>query len=214
MLIDILEFKSDPLACPGLADYREFHDYIPDQIDKNKLIVYVVLLYSRDSILNTRPIPPLKDRARKAAFMADFNPDDQVFKDKVIELGSNKVRDLIISYLISQNSLLWQERCIVEAQIMENHRIRFKPIDKNDRKEEEEPEPEEGKKKRKKKKDPEDDLDKKDEIVASDKKALLTKHFQVYYDLLKKIDLEIFSDHLNVKDKIKKSKVSLESMAR
>jgi hypothetical protein len=107
--------------------------------------------------------------------------------------------------MISQNNMIWTERCIVEAQIVENQRIRFKPIQNKIT-------IASGKKDG----DPvEVDSDDKAIIEASVKKKTLTLDFSIYHELLKKYDMEIFQDHENVKDAAtKKVRTTIESLAQ
>lgn len=216
MYLDILRYSSDVFALDKLRDIRCFTEYknAPEKsIDVNSLVKYVVLLYSKDSILNRKPMLQLTERRAKASTLADLNAEDQDVKDLVFGLYSKRIRDLIVDYLIHQNQLLWSERCIIEAQIQENQRIRLKPIQKKTsskpksrRKKDEQEEQEE---------EPEDQgSDDKYVIESSDKKSSLTDHFTKYYELLKRYDLEIFTDNEDVKEAAgKRERRSLESIA-
>jgi len=178
-----------------------------------EVMTYVVLLYTKESFLNKKPMEPLKDRRVKAANIAGLSSDSDTVKDKIFDLGSDKIRELILGYLIQQNQMIWMERCIIEAQILENQRIRFKPITNKV------VAPVAGKKKK-----GEEDIDSggknieldddKYIVEASSKKAILTDHFSKYFDLLKKYDLEIFQDHEDVKAAVKKTRTTIESVAQ
>lgn len=188
-----------------LQDVECFLNYErePEQgLPVKELMTYVVLLYTKESFLNKKPMDPLKERRVKAANIAGLPIDSQEVKDLVFDLGSEKIRDVIIEYMISQNQMLWTERCIVEAQIEENQRIRFKPIQN---------------KFTVAKKDggsTELETDDKTIIEASVKKKTLTQDFSIYYELLKKYDQEIFQDHDDVKSMVKKTRTTVESMAK
>lgn len=216
MQLDVLSCK-DPFSLRELFDIKCFLDYRDDpeeSLDVNEVVKYVVLLYSKDSILNKKPMPPLDERRSKAAFMAGLDPEDQAVKDIVFDLMGPRLRTLILEYLIYQNQMIWSERCIIETQIQENQRIRFKPIQnktasvvkKKRKKDEEEDE------------EPEDNREEDDKYIldASNKKYSLTDHFKKYYALLREYDAEIFGDHDNVKAVASKRKerTSLENMAQ
>lgn len=194
---------------PCFESYRRDPD---PSLDPSKVIKYVVLLYSQDSVLNSKPMPPLIERRERAAEMAGLNVSDQNVIDNLFDLFSEKIRDLIIDYLIYQNRLVWTERCIIEAQIQENQRIRFKPIQnktvikprKRKKKEDENVEDDE---------DPTEDDDKYI-IEASNKKHELTSHYNTYNDLIQKYDTIIFQDHNSVKDAAVRRRRTLDSMAK
>lgn len=215
MYLDVLKYSDDVFALERLSDIRcftEYRDNPEKSIDVNSLIKYTVLLYSKDSILNRKPMAQLAERRLKAARMADLDAESPKVIDLVFSLYSPKVRDLILDYLIHQNQMLWSERCIIEAQIQENQRIRLKPIQNKavpakprskPKKDEEfeEPEQEEG-------------SDDKYILEASNKKSSLTDHFTKYYELIKKYDAEIFGDHETEKEAAnKRERKSLESIA-
>lgn len=217
MYIDILKYRADVFASERLQEIQCFRDYREDpekSIDVNALITYVVLLYSKDSILNRKPMPQLAERRHKAALMAELDPTSDPVINLIFDLGSEKIRDLILGYLIHINQLLWAERCIVESQMQENQRIRFRPIQNKKVT---------TAKKTRKKKDDEEDFDDGDQeelddnaiLAASQKKFTLTEHVVKYMDLIKKYDAEIFTDHENVKESIgRTARKSLESIAQ
>jgi hypothetical protein len=219
MQIDILRSKdSDNILrdCKALREIDCFINYGKDKeqdLPLREVVIYIVILYSKDSFLNKKPMEPLHMRRIKAASYAGLEAESDTVKAALFDLSSDRIRELILGYLIHQNQMIWMERCIIEAQILENQRIRFKPITNkvvapvtN------------GKRKK-----GEEDLsgtqtnleldDDKYIVEASSKKATLTDHFDQYYEKLKKYDLEIFADHENVKEKLKKTRVSIESLA-
>lgn len=149
------------------------------------LFIYVVYLYTQESPLNKRPILDLKIRKARAAELAGLDPESQAVQDLIFSLGSEKIRNLIHGYLVSQQSILWTERCTLETQIEESQLIRLKPISSKDDK---------------------------DALDAFNKKSAATKNFTEWYQNLKKIDAEIFGDdHIEVRDAVKKKRVTLES---
>ena len=176
--------------CPKLKDIRCFTDYKKDPdpaIDTEKLIAYVVLLYSKDSFLNKRPIENLRDRRTKAATLVGLDYEDERIIQYLFNLDNDKILDLILGYLIYQNNTLWTERTTIEIQMDESQRIRMRPVDS--------------------------DKDK-DLLEAFNKKASLTLHFATWYKILKEYDAEIFFDHDDVKEKNKRQRTSLEAYAK
>jgi len=213
MVLDVLAAKPNEdifKAVPKLKDIKCFTDYIknPDpDVPTKELFTYVVLLYSKDSILSKKPMEDLPNRRLKAAKLAGLDPENEKIISNVFELQQTKttipakteddedetiyedrISDLVGGYLIHQSNYAWSDRMATEAQLDENIRIRLKPIESG--------------------------RGDKEVIEASTKKMLLTDHFSKYREIVKKLDNEIFADHENVKDKVKKIKVSLEGYAK
>jgi hypothetical protein len=190
-VIDILKYKkSDDILsdCQELREMECFRAYLQDAegaVPLTPLFIYVVYLYSLDSPINKRPILDLKIRKVRAAELSGLDPENKAIQELVFGLASEKIRTLIHAYLTSQNSILWTERCTLETQIEESQRIRLKPISSEDDKE---------------------------ALDAFNKKAVATKNFTEWHQNLKKIDAEIFAnDHIEVRDGVKKKRVTLES---
>jgi len=216
VIIDVLKYKANPFLIRAIAEHPAFTNYKADQeqsLPLEPLVSYIVLLYSKDSILNKKPMPPLAQRRRMACHEVGLDPNDENVKSLVFDLESEKVREMILDYLISLNEYLWEERTILEAQIQENHKLRLKPI-KNKTAQA----PKKKKKKEEEDLEDEEDKDREDDdkylLEASDKKSKLTDHFEKYYNLLKKYDAEIFGDHENVKESLKQPRKTLEDMAK
>lgn len=217
MYLDVLKYQDDVFADERLNEIKAFHDYIKNQerqFDVNAIITYVVLLYSKDSILNKKPMAQLKDRRVRAATLAGLNVEQTTVQELLFDLLSEPVRDLIIDYLLWQNDPEWTERCIIDAQLEENRRIRLKPIQNKTTT----PAP----KKKRKKDEEEFDIDGEVDptqddnyiITASDKKFKLTTQAEEYSAMIKKLDLIIFLDHDQVKSAaIRRKRNTLESMA-
>ncbi len=215
MSIDILKDPEDVFANENLCEIKCFLDYqkSPEtSLDVDKVVIFVVLLYSKDSILNKKPMPQLKDRKNKAAILAGLNPEQTEVQELVFGLISSSVRDLIIDYVLYQNDPDWEERVVVEAQLDENVRARMKPIQNKTTAPT-----------NKKKKKQEDELlddemieadDPKYLLEAHDRKYKLTDHAERYRAIIKKLDSLIFVDNLDVKTAaVKRQRRTLESMA-
>lgn len=141
------------------------------------VIRYIVILYSKDSFLNKKPMRPLTERQLKAAALAGFEKQrDGEFHPQVrfslFELGAEEIFDFVFGYLVYQKNYVWSEICTLEAQISENQRIRMRAI--------------------------ESDKDK-DIMAAMDKKASLTKHYKEWHKSLEDNMNEFFGDHEEVK---------------
>ena len=111
-------------------------DGSPDnQIWRNKAINYMIWLYSVDTMLNVKPVEPLKDRKLKAAHLAGFRIDDETnrFDDKVIldlmELADHEFQEAVVQYLIHQKDELFSENIVCEEQHHELMRLRLVPAD-------------------------------------------------------------------------------------
>lgn len=186
MSIDILSMK-DIWKIPKLTEIKCFNEYRSqpeDSISVEGVVKYVVLLYSKDSILNKKPLDDLKDRRIKAAKFADLELSDKT-TFMVFDLESDKVRSLILNYLVHQNNSIWAERCVIEAQMEESQKIRMKPVDMDDDK---------------------------GVMEAFNKKAALTDHYKKWHQTIKEYDSEIFGSVSEDKDRIIRKRTTLESI--
>lgn len=135
MEIDILAYKdkSDIVhSLPILKDYG-FNDHGgsgEDGLNRNKVIIYIVLLYSHDSILNKRK-KPLWERQYMAADYAGFKkkqngsyPDEVV--EKLFQLKDKKIQDMVHYFLQRQEggSIIWEEIVTVEHEIEQMQKLR------------------------------------------------------------------------------------------
>ena len=141
------------------------------------VIRYLLLLYSKDSILNVKPMRPLQERQLKAAALAGFEKNSKgefhaQVKFILFELGSEDVFNFVFAYLIYQNNYIWSEICTLEQQLAENQRIRMRPV--------------------------EADKDK-DIMAAMEKKSNLTKHYKDLHKNLQDSLNEFYGDHDEVK---------------
>lgn len=200
-MIDVLNLPPGDIfkVCPELEGIHCFVDFSKKEsgLPLRETIMYVYLLYTKESFINKRPMDVLSTRRIKSAKIAGLDPEEQFVKENIFgtETFNEESRinyaildDLIVNYLLSQSSYQWSDRCAIDAQMEENLRIRFKPIEsgKGD----------------------------KDIIEASTKKFLLTEHFSKYKDIVRKLDLEIFTDHDEKRDVAVRKKTSLESLVK
>ena len=113
----------------------EFLNRIPSWVNfkvgftsKQKLLRYLVAMYSYDSFLNTRPPTPLEERKQKALAFAGIKASADV-NSGLVAVGNDIVLAMIQDYLIAQRNTLWTEIATTEQQYEEAVRLRLKPMD-------------------------------------------------------------------------------------
>jgi len=178
---------------PGICDIRHFAEFLneqraadeDDRVPIRETIVYVILLYSKDSFLNKKPVEDLQTRIAKAAKLAGLDGENESIQKAIFYLGNDYVRELVVEYLISQNVPNWSNRCALDAQMAENLRIRFKPIQS----------------------------EKANNDILN--KHVLTEHYRDYANEIKKLDSEIFLGHENVRDEaVIRKRTTIESLVK
>jgi hypothetical protein len=157
------------------------------------VVKYILVLYSKDSWMNKKPMRPLEERQVKAAIYAGFEQKNGRFNEMVyalMELNSDKIFYFTFNYLIYQNDFLWSEICTLEQQMIENQKIRMKFITgKTDS----------------------------DFIKMSKDKAPLTNVYREWYKAYQEYLGEFFGDHVEIKtayDIHKAGLASIETFAR
>lgn len=140
MIIDILSVKNEKYVLenfPQLNRVKEFVDYAvrhpQGPLNSKHVIMYVVLLYSKDSILNTNPPTPLQERKHKAADLVGIkrNANDNFTQDvtnKLFNLQDEEILACINGYLKLQNDFLIRDIYTTEQEIDELFRLRLKPV--------------------------------------------------------------------------------------
>lgn len=179
-------------AWPQVTDIRSLAEFIVRQKDVEQdervpireTIIYIVLLYSKDSFLNKKPVEHLQNRILKAAKLAGLDPEDEKIQRAIFDLDSEEVRNTVVDYLIEQDDSNWSNRCAIAAQMAENLRIRFKPIEK----------------------------EKADKDIIN--KHLLTQHYRDFSNEIKKLDAEIFIGHDKIRDEAVRKRSTLESLIK
>lgn len=121
MRIDILaglDAKVMTDHCPELKKIGAFIDFIQKgngNVDfRKQVIAYIVLLYSKDSILNVEPIPRLKERQLKAAELVGFKKNTAgEFTTEVLDvlfhLEREQYQRMVLEYTLWQNDMLWEQ---------------------------------------------------------------------------------------------------------
>lgn len=198
MSIDVLSYmgKKHLLEeCPELKDIKGIANYLstPDRDGyRNKVVIYIILLYSQDSILNKLTQLSLRERKMKAAEYAELPKDKKgeftrrVSKD-IFELNGDGVVECIFDYLKYQNNYLWTLICTNEALLDQYTYSMFKTIEMDDAKKENE---------------------------ALVKKRDMRKEMREITQDLKEFYKEFYKDHKDVKDHEVTKKRSIEERAR
>lgn len=212
--VDSVSDNKDILTeMPKLKEFSSFKGYSGSMgggMNRNRVIKYIVLMYSHDTVLNQRPPLELNDRKLRAAEIAGFEREksgkfrkiivDQLFhlitpkKDddesdvKKIKY-SHSILDMVFEYLKAQKSHIWTEICTQEQELDEYIRLRLQPVSDD------------------KDKDTLIALEKKDKLRASCKAML--KDLANYYK-------DFFADHDDVAESVKEEKkyYTMETLAK
>ena len=181
---------------PELRNIESFRTYpgTPgDEMNQDMVIKYIVLLYSVDSILNEKPLPPLQDRKFKAADMAGFPRDSrnnftQEVQTKLFALGCDYIINMAHAFLVYQNSNTWAEICILQQEIQELQINRFEPVSGKDDKE---------------------------RIMALEKKNKFMESCHVRIKIVEEYLKKFYTDNTDLEKKVdKKTRTTLESRAK
>ena len=102
---------------------------------KNRALKYMIWLYSKDSILNTKPQDLLRDRKFKALDLAGFYPSPNTKKHtptvikNLVELKDIRFVRAVLAFLReTQKNELWSEIIVTEEQHFEALRLRMTPV--------------------------------------------------------------------------------------
>lgn len=140
MTIDVLSVEAgqDVLnSIKGLNRIEEFRCYggsLNGGLDRNKVIKYIVLLYSKDTILNERIPIPFAERQMKAHDYAGFDrikktgEINQEIEDRLLLLNDDDLFDMVFAFMRFQNYNEWREIITLEHEIEELHKLRMRPI--------------------------------------------------------------------------------------
>ena len=137
-----------------------------------EVVKYIVLLYSEDSILNTRPPMPLDERQARALELAGLKEISPENRKALIELHNRPLFEFIFEYLTKQKKFVWQEIITLETQILENQKLRMRPVDADGSK---------------------------DELSSFEKKGKMTIMYKQWYLALKESYDEFYGDNENVR---------------
>lgn len=169
--------KSDDDIKKLFSEYETYQDFLDTlvfhEIPIIPLVKYIVLLYSEDSTLNIRPPMPLDERQKRALDMSKLSKIGvKKVRRFVLELQDRRIFEFIFEYLTKQKRFTWQEIITLETQILENQKLRLRPVDE-----------ESGK----------------DELMAFEKKGKMTLMYKEWYSTLKEFYDEFYGDNANVR---------------
>ena len=145
-------------------------------VNLEEVIKYTILIYSEDSLLNTRPPMPLEERQIRAMGLIGIEMKDgevpAILRTHLLNLDNRQVFEFVFEYLTKQKKFVWQEIMTLETQILENQRLRLRPVNE-----------ESGK----------------DELMAFEKKGKMTIMYKEWYQSLKEMYDEFYGDNDNVR---------------
>lgn len=187
--IDILDaFKKELRAIEAFNNYQG--EMKAMGLNRNKLIAYIILVYSHDSFLHQGKYK-FEDFKKRLIIAADLVGLDRVVKrgtkkfgkisgeekvfdfqkdvdERLFELYDEEFALMILEYLKFQSQSEWSEWCILNHELMENYKIRLAPI--------------------------KEDKDK-DQIAAQEKKAKFREQSEQIRESIKTYELKIFGDN-------------------
>ena len=155
-----------------------------DRVPIRETIVFIVLLYNKDSFLNKKPVEGLQIRTLKAAKLAGLDTESELIQKAIFYLDNESVRNCVVDYLILQSDSQWSNRCAIAAQMAENLRIRFKPIQS----------------------------EKANNDILN--KHVLTEQYTDYANEIKKLDADIFLGHDNVRREAVRKRTTIEALIK
>lgn len=200
MSIDILSYNLSSRRffqdCEPIKNIKAFVKFLENKNKsdfRNKVVAYIVLLYSQDSILNKPSQLSLRDRKFQAAEYVEFPKGKtgdftQMVIDDVFDLKDQDVVECVLDYLQYQNSQLWTLICTHEALFDQYTASMFKNIEIKD--------------------------DPKKEGDAMVKKKEMRKEMSEIHQDLKTLYKEFFKDHKDVKEHEYTRMKSIEDRAR
>jgi len=187
MKLDVLGFDEDLdviSAIPELKKMKSWVEYPGEPLTRNQIAKYIVILYSDDSILNLRNPLPLDDRKDQALALAGIDKTAIVEKE-LLFLNNPVYLKMIHDFLINQDDILWMELVTTEEQYNEAIRLRLSPAGTG-----------------------------KMALAAADLKKKLREECKVMVNDIKTYYRKFYSDHEDVKEKVKELPSSLETIAQ
>lgn len=121
-----------------LKSYEDFENHMEGMTKSVKsfnvvsVVKYIVLLYSEDSFLNQNPPLTLEERQRSAVRISGLPMNDSkvitIVETQVVDLGDESIFKFIFEYLVREKKHLWQEIVSLETNMLENQKLRMKPV--------------------------------------------------------------------------------------
>lgn len=170
-----------------LSEIHSWNTCNIDIVSKDKLVRYLVILYSYDSFLNKKNPTPLGERKKKALAFAGIE-NSEIITANLLDLENDVVLLMVQDFLIAQRNNIWTEIATTEQQYEEAIRLRLQPIKR-------------------------DAVDSSQLSAASKKKALRIdcKEMIGELDILYR---KFYLDHNDVKDKVRRKATSLEMLSK
>lgn len=122
--------------------YEDFENHLVGMAKSVKsfnvvsVVKYIVLLYSEDTFLNQNPPLTLEERQRSAVRLSGLPMNDSkvitIVATQVVDLGDESIFKFIFEYLIREKKHLWQEIISLETNMLENQKLRLKPVGDDD----------------------------------------------------------------------------------
>jgi hypothetical protein len=173
--------------------FVEYPENSSEHLNKEKVLKYIIILYSEDSVLNKdMRQATLEEKMYQAAEYAGFKQmsvgdySDEI-KSKLFLLTDPSILNAIHGYLEFQYSDIWSEMVIIDHELMEYRRIRMAPVT---------------------------DTKDKDVIAAVEKKDKLRASCLEMIKQKEAYEKVFYGDDTNLKSKAKKKRVTLEDRAR
>jgi hypothetical protein len=132
--VDNVEEKEDLInKFPLLNRYEEFSKFqgTPgNELNRNKVIRYINLLYSAKSELVRTYKDDLQIRKEEAARIAGFEKKEMGrVESDLFKLENEKIVKMIMRFLIIQNVRLWTTICSIEQSFYQTSELLMSPID-------------------------------------------------------------------------------------
>jgi hypothetical protein len=138
---DFAENEDILFKLPHLRKYKEFEDLEgtpKGELNRDKVIRYVNLLYSSGSKLIRKHKHNLPARKEEAAIAAGFDLKKKAIREQVendlFKIRNEKILKLIMRFLILQKNLLWTSIVTTESAYYEYQEIILDPLGKEDEK--------------------------------------------------------------------------------
>jgi hypothetical protein len=136
LFIDVnnIEEKEDLInKFPLLNRYEEFSKFAGtpgDELNRNKVIRYINLLYSAKSELVRTYKDDLQIRKEEAARIAGFEKKEmERVESDLFKLENEKIVKMVMRFLIIQNVRLWTTICSIEQSFYQTSELLMSPID-------------------------------------------------------------------------------------
>jgi hypothetical protein len=116
-----------------IESFAEYPGTPGGELNRDLVVKYVVILYSLDSFLNVKPVTVLEERKLMAADAAGFkrnknNDFDVEIQEKLFNLRSLHVLNMIVDFLKFQNRYLWTSIVSTEQALYESTKIIMTPV--------------------------------------------------------------------------------------